>query len=287
MHSVVNVPKKLTAQRALQLFKIFENKNWSFVNELDIDEYDNFCKMLEYLEEDQQDLIISLTEDFLYISSNEYPKHFQLAFDKFYQSEIWMPRGRIYIVPLLREEDYEKNKSSKNLHYLVKSRKTYFQKRYELLKLGFLDLLPHITSPEIIFDRQNDFLCLIDDFIGTGETAASAIETVERLGIPKSRLIVISLVAQKEGLDKIKPNVAATFVANEREKAIRGSAKDEIEKARIMQEIESKMKVKEKYRFGYGQSEALVRMIRTPNNTFPVYWFAKKNGIPIVPFPRD
>lgn len=35
----------------------------------------------------------------------------------------------------------------------------------------------------------------------------------------------------------------------------------------------------------YAQSEALVRMFRTPNNTFPIYWL-KNSKNPCPPFPR-
>lgn len=47
------------------------------------------------------------------------------------------------------------------------------------------------------------------------------------------------------------------------------------------------MEVNEEFQFGYDHSEALVKMIRTPNNTFPVYWLQKRGGaVPVVPFPR-
>ena len=56
--------------------------------------------------------------------------------------------------------------------------------------------------------------------------------------------------------------------------------------SRIMTHIEDKLKVAAKDRFGYNQSEALISLIRTPNNTFPVFWKSYgKNKI--VPFPRD
>lgn len=43
------------------------------------------------------------------------------------------------------------------------------------------------------------------------------------------------------------------------------------------------------YSFGYKESEALVTMTRTPNNTFPLYWFEAKldkNNKWQAPFPR-
>ena len=36
---------------------------------------------------------------------------------------------------------------------------------------------------------------------------------------------------------------------------------------------------------GYLETESLVAMNKTPNNTFPVYWY-EKNGHSHAPFPR-
>ena len=41
----------------------------------------------------------------------------------------------------------------------------------------------------------------------------------------------------------------------------------------------------EKMYLGYNDSEGLVSMIRTPNNTFPFYWYEKKKGH--APFSRE
>ena len=54
---------------------------------------------------------------------------------------------------------------------------------------------------------------------------------------------------------------------------------------KLMKEIETRIKVRENCEFGYSHSEGLVKMMRTPNNTFPIYWMKnKKNKAP--PFPR-
>ena len=65
------------------------------------------------------------------------------------------------------------------------------------------------------------------------------------------------------------------------------------ENIKIMSSIEDLLlqdsKFENKYQFGYKSSEALVSLTRTPNNTFPLYWFeAKLNEGKIwkAPFPR-
>ena len=52
-----------------------------------------------------------------------------------------------------------------------------------------------------------------------------------------------------------------------------------------MKNIEEAIQVSDDYKFGYKGSEALVKMIRTPNNTFPIYWLRNKKN-KFAPFPR-
>jgi hypothetical protein len=57
-----------------------------------------------------------------------------------------------------------------------------------------------------------------------------------------------------------------------------------------MTSIEELLEVESNMRFGRNQTEALIKMMRTPNNTFPVYWEERKlkNGTFFyAPFPRQ
>ncbi len=51
-----------------------------------------------------------------------------------------------------------------------------------------------------------------------------------------------------------------------------------------MESIEKKIKPHKNEKLGFKSSEALITLIRTPNNTFPVFWKQKKDRI--APFPR-
>lgn len=55
-----------------------------------------------------------------------------------------------------------------------------------------------------------------------------------------------------------------------------------------MKRIGKKLKVKNKMYLGYKESEGLVTMIKTPNNTLPFYWDeGKRDGkFMMAPFPR-
>ena len=110
------------------------------------------------------------------------------------------------------------------------------------------------------------------------------------MNLPKDiveRTKVLALVAQEEGVDYIQKLGVELYVGETRRKGISDYYTDEEAEHRLklMEEIEDKMSVKRNYRLGYGQSEALVTMCRTPNNTFPVFW-EEKGNMKLAPFPR-
>ena len=57
------------------------------------------------------------------------------------------------------------------------------------------------------------------------------------------------------------------------------------EKLNMMRNISRQIKGPRNMILGYENSEGLVSMIKTPNNTFPVYWYENKK-YPSAPFVR-
>jgi hypoxanthine phosphoribosyltransferase len=122
---------------------------------------------------------------------------------------------------------------------------------------------------------ENKIIILADDFIGSGTTAISALEYLnEELNKPKESIIILSLVAQQVGIEKIKEYGVSVFCPTIRCKGISDSfdSPKKEEYIYLMEEIEEYLNVDDDYKFGYKRSEALVKMERTPNNTFPVFW---------------
>ena len=168
------------------------------------------------------------------------------------------------------------------LYYLVAASKNEIQQKYNTFNISFID------TPNKIFDIMKDgnfIVCLIDDFIGTGETAFSATQFFMDKNILNNNIAIVSLVAMKVGYNYLKTEGLEVFYSILKEKGISDSYRNVEKETLIMQRIEQKIGVKPSFKFGYGQSEALVRMIHTPNNTFPIYWlYNKKNEY--APFPR-
>ncbi|NTW80056.1 MAG: hypothetical protein HGB32_07905 [Geobacteraceae bacterium] len=56
----------------------------------------------------------------------------------------------------------------------------------------------------------------------------------------------------------------------------------------IMMRLEEKLAIPAFYQLGYEQSEATATMMRTPDNTFPVFWYPedKHGSKSLAPMPR-
>ena len=80
------------------------------------------------------------------------------------------------------------------------------------------------------------------------------------------------------GIDYLSLNNIRTYCSHVEKRGISDYYSGQMlaEKTELMNSIEKTIKVKAKFHFGYGNSEALVCMERCPNNTFPIYWLPKK-----------
>lgn len=280
----------LTIDTILQVEALFVDKGWPLLSELSREEseFDRFCEMLAYLTEDERTLIIELSKDFLWIRYEQYVSVLYSVHAKLIDHCIRNNVEEVIFIPLIspNDRDREKTKSSHFVYYVMRHIIAKQNCKHGNIKQTCVDSPADVQTKKL---SSNQILCLVDDFIGTGSTAESTlIELKDRCGIDYSRLAILVLVCQKAGFDCIKSltsGKAELFHGHYRERAFSDSPEPLEEKIAIMKQIEKKMKVKRKFQFGYKGSEALVALINTPNNTFPVYWL-QADAVPVVPFPR-
>lgn len=259
---------------------VFERNGWSLYDSFGEDTFNDFCRMFTGFDEEQFEMMISLTEKFLWINEMDYPKLFADAFSKFVDSYFFDSKENIMICPLLPEKDFGKAKSSVFMIYMIKSHLDYLKRKYNIPNIKYKDSPSYIDVDQI---KNKYILCLIDDFIGTGETVEGAIAYFLSKGYPKENIVILSLVAMKSGVQRLKDKHLNVYNAIICDKGL--SSKGNEKQIELMKMIETKIGVEKGFEFGYKGSEALVKMYRTPNNTFPVYWLRnKKNSY--APFPR-
>lgn len=266
--------KVLSDKYVMKLYTIFKEKKWKIQEDGDYTVFDKFCSRLAELENDQErDLIIELTNDFLWIQSSMYEDYLLKALKKLFKSKEWKPEeGKsIYICPLLPESDFGKLKSSTYMLYLCQSilMRTYSEMQENQVRI--------CETPEILKLHEDRIgaLILIDDFIGSGETALGCLEYLKFLN---TKIYIVSLVAQDEGINNIKRKNVSVFTAISRKKAITDvyPESEAKEKREAMIKISKRLHVPQGMQLGYADTEGLVAMIKTPNNTFPVYWYEHK-----------
>lgn len=282
-HRTSPARKELPIQTLNCARNLFSQKGWPLEGCLGEKYFEEFCNLLQGLSILERNMILTLSEDFLWVQDVEYVRYFSIAFDDFVSHLDNQTSKTIIIAPLLPEEDIGKPKSSVCLVYLIKCALPAFRSKYKLHNIVLQD------NP-LTFDASsfssNSILCLVDDFIGCGETAIKGIQYYTRKAIPPSNIIVLSLVAMQEGINFANKNGHSVYSSIIQQKAITGRLDGNEESFRsAMQNIELRIKVLDDFRFGYANSEALVRMMRTPNNTFPIYWLRNRQN-PHPPFPR-
>jgi len=269
-----------------KLTSIFLNKSWEIDDgDNEYSSFNRFCTALSNLSDQEQALVLELTEKFTKIDANNYPDYLSQVlteFINFNQKELKKIQ-KIYIAPLISPKDFGKSKSSTAVQYFIR---------------GIVSTNPGIASKRIIFtnglevsesliNKDDAILLLVDDFVGSGATALEAIEYLNRTkNIDKSKISILTIAALEIGETNLKLNLIPVYYAMKFNRGISDCycSQELLERVSLMESIETKLHVHEREKFGFDGSEALIKLIRTPNNTFPVFWKEKKGRI--APFPR-
>jgi hypothetical protein len=126
----------------------------------------------------------------------------------------------------------------------------------------------------------------VDDYIGSGNQANEAINNLKsNFGLNFTHLGIMVLVIQQVGLANLVGSDCFVSYFEKRNKGITDHYGANSKEMEIMKKLEKRMNIKDRFKLGFQQSEALVTMQRTPNNTFPIYWY-RNESIKTVPFPR-
>ncbi len=128
-------------------------------------------------------------------------------------------------------------------------------------------------------DKFNDsILVILDDFSGSGNSIIKCLNTLKHQSF--SEIIVVSLVCQRQSIELLqevfkKENI---FYAHQHSKQIddlHSKSKSNKIKRRIKR-ITSRFGLNATYTFGYEDSQALLTMADTPNNTVGLFWLKGK-----------
>lgn len=204
-HFTPTINTALPLNEIVRLDGIFSKKGWPRETYFGNKVFDNLCKTLAKFTPEQRELILSLTEDFIWIQPENYVSYFDELFKEFTSSYNFEskpdptpesePKSKkkkntkpsLILCPLLPQQDIYKVKSSTALIYLIKGQLEAMQNKYSNYDIVVKDA----PDPEGIKSaKQNTIVCLIDDFLGSGNTAEAAVKELIDKGIPDNKDII-------------------------------------------------------------------------------------------------
>jgi hypothetical protein len=246
--------------------------------------------LLGELRDDEQDLILTLTEDFLRCTYFDYPFLMAKALKQI-DKNLMDDCKQIILLPLISPKDLSKGKNkSSNFLYPIQH-KVIPEDSYLRQYKNKVIAISNINSLNLVHGKRQDCLLLFyDDFIGSGQTASEALwDYWINYRVETDFIVVVTLVAQFRGLSLLSRHFFNVYASHVRKRGISDSEKiTDVDKAlSIMDRIENNLRISKRYRRGYSKSEALVSMIRTPNNTFPAYWWNRTREGTTLPAPFD
>jgi hypothetical protein len=135
-------------------------------------------------------------------------------------------------------------------------------------------------------------LVIVDDFSGTGETFIDAIDRATKFGFNKENISCVALYSMVDAMFAVESHGVNYYSGVLARRAISDfdivgfSNREDAMAAYIG--IERLVGIGAGDSRGYGQSESIVSMVRTPDNTLPIFWQGdSRPGATLeAPFPR-
>lgn len=275
----------------IELISVFKEQNWDIEESTDGENsvFDTFCKRLEELESDaDRELMLELTRKYLVVNLEEYGKYMVDVFRKFTDrnKDKIGKTDVIHMFPV-QDKDYPaKTKSGNVMCYLFQGN---LMRRFDEFRNKRIRIIETFDGLEK-YKEDIECLLLVDDFVGTGDTILGCINLIEEKGVKKERIKALTLVMQEQGRNAVEEYGVEIYSAVLRNKAITDNYSIEEAEKKIaqMKNVGKRIKAKKELYLGYKESEGLVSMIKTPNNTFPFYWHeGKRDGkLCVAPFAR-
>ncbi|TDS14234.1 hypothetical protein DFQ03_2311 [Maribacter caenipelagi] len=305
--------KKLSASYILKVDELFEGKGWEVEPEkkMKTSLYNKYIDRLTRIPDSTRPLFLELSDRFDRIGITEIYKLFSEAYDKVDKAYLTNAK-KIYIIPLVeleirpKQEYRGENVLKKLWSYLkfifkkpkaVRPKNKSGERVLSIVEIEYRDLehSDKFIFPEnyarfkSIFNSKKDLLILVDDFIGSGDTANNILSQYFKTKKFNSKnTILISLISQKIGVEAIrKKHKVNVFQSILRERCISdyypiALANENIKKVEMMEES---IKCVTDLSLGYKKSEALVSIMnKSPNNTLPIFWHETRSLA--APFPR-
>lgn len=262
--------------------ELFLRHNWSLKGE----RYENFCSLGGQMNANEFELLFELVDRFHLLEVCNFMNEFLMGY--YNGDDAIFQNAHAVIVTPMKEVDINgrhivKDKSGDIVFSMFQEKRTLCE--YED-KLVFCNDAVDVKN---IF-QDNDVICFVDDFIGTGNTYFDTFQSYvtyfqsQNIEIGNRTVFAVTAWAMHHGFDYCKEKDLRLFCACIFDKAISENPNyttTEInDRKNLMVQMEKSYGywITSKYSLGFKQSEALISIMgKSPNNTFPIFWKAKRN----------
>lgn len=270
----------------LGLDEIFELKGWK-QKENYVDVFNSLSRFSEQIIEQKEEylLILELLREFHWISLNDYYNKCRKLLISLI-SDLSYRNKNIYAFPIIKEKHQFKVKSGSFISYLMKS---LLETIPNGEKFKFEDINNFQDLKKLRF-KKSDVFILVDDFIGSGETLNECIKKITSINtIFIENLRILTIAIRKDTFEIFNKKHKIYYTFNLLKGISDYNVGEDVEnKKKIMKKIENRIFFGiDQYSLGFQESESLITLLRTPDNTFPIFWSKYKKKIDLTPpFPR-
>ena len=269
----------LTLQDSIDISQLFEHKGWPIDEKNKSSLFNRFLRTYRKLEAEERKLFINLSYKYEVVSLSQYQTLLTRVLSQTVKNHLGQ-KQTVYVYPIKKKEHRDCIKSADLVTYLCNG--TNIRYIDELSKKGFVCLGSMDRVKEKLPNIEKSKLVIVDDFIGSGNYATDVVNEIKALGIPVEHIVVVALFITQNALERLQKNNCSVEYGEVVEPCISNLTSSE--KA-VLARMEQKIGVDAEFSFGYCQSGALLSLIRTPNNTLPIFWHSKgRTSAP--PFPR-
>ncbi|WP_396601252.1 hypothetical protein [Algibacter sp. R77976] len=273
----------MDVNQLIELQEFFERKGWTkFQGHKHA--LNRIGDLISTLNEEEQYLISQILDRYLWAPNEEYNALFLRALNRMPPAKFEGIKNIIFI-PISKKTDMGKIKSSLGIAYLSKASFIKYYPRYE--NLNIIPLKNHLVLQDKIdkghINLQDSLIIYCDDFIGSGKTVKDCLTWVlSECVLEIENINILGLVGMASGLSNISAKYQSCFFGETVQRAITDyfNGSESIKYKDIMIEMERDIDCHRDYSLGFKKSEAAVSMVRTPNNTFPIFWNSFKRKEP-------
>ncbi|MDH2208670.1 phosphoribosyltransferase [Empedobacter sp. GD03644] len=272
----------------MELDEVFVKNGWK-----NKDNYEStFNSLAKFQDEilinkDEYDLFIELLKNFNWIDINNYYSiYFKLMRELI--SNLGIKNKNLFVFPIIKKKHEFNVKSGSFVIYLLKSilDKIDTDNNYKFEDINNYESLRKTKI------KPSDVIILVDDFIGSGETFLECIDEIKKVNNSLlGNIKVLTLAVKKDTLDTVLKSYNVYYEL-EIMKGITdyNSIVNAPIKKDLMRAIEKRIFNigYNQFSLGFNESESLISLARTPDNTFPIFWRKYKKKINInPPFSRN